>query len=197
MILTSSFSGDVDTAKMHGTTLSSVSSLTVNPEPIVQFNIQTPSATSREMHKNKYLALHILTPSYESVKLARNFSLGSRYINSEAKSKANGENISTTPFGIIDNSEWELFEDVIKSDRPDALHLSSDLHLPILTKHSERILVCEKYKVFNVYNHEIWTCKVKDILVNVPDEDRTGGLLYFNRKFHHVGDALAEITKKD
>jgi flavin reductase (DIM6/NTAB) family NADH-FMN oxidoreductase RutF len=204
MILTASFSGDKKISEMHGTTLSSVSSLTVYPDPILQFNIQIPSATSKFMHENKYLALHILSPSKESVKLARNFSLGSRYINKklQAQNTNNQEQYGsnktkhTTPFERINKDEWDLFENVIKNERPDVFHIESDLHLPILTKHSERILICEKYKVFEVSNHEIWTCKVKDILVNVHEDSKTGGLLYFNRKFHHVGEALVEHKKE-
>lgn len=202
MILTSSFSGTPNISKMHGTTLSSVSSLTVHPEPILQFNIQVPSATAKFMHENKYLALHILKPSNESVQLARNFSLGSRYINkmlqtpqSQQHSTAGNKiptSLHTTPFDRINADQWELFEDV-KNQRPEFnFKIESDLHLPILTKDSERILICQKYRVFKVYNHEIWTCKVKDILVNIEDDIKTGGLLYFNRKFHHVGDALLE-----
>lgn len=187
---------------MHGTTLSSVSSLTVHPEPIVQFNIQIPSATSRSLHSHKYLALHILSPSQESVKLARNFSLGSKYINSQKKmdsSEATTEPAAkfTTPFERINADQWDLFENVIHNERPELLPLRTDVHLPILTKGSERILICEKYKIFQVYNHEIWTCKVKDILVNVKDGSKTGGLLYFNRNFHHVGSALTDSNKSN
>lgn len=199
MILTASFKGEPDIHKMHGTTLSSVSSLTVYPEPIIQFNIQVPSATSKSMHDNKYLALHILGPSHDSVKLARNFSLGSKYINKNKDKLLNDttttqtEQKSTTPFERINKDQWDLFENIIHNERPDAFHITPGLHLPVLTKETERIMICEKYKVFQVYNHEIWTCKVKDILVNIKDDNKTGGLLYFNRKFHHVGDALAEV----
>lgn len=193
MILTSSFEGPIEIGKMHGTTLGSVSSLTVYPEPILQFNIQVPSATSDSMHKNKYMALHMLSPSRESVKLARNFSLGSRFINQtqHLENQPKSEKF-TTPFETINKDEWDLFENVIHNERPDAFHMVNDLHLPILTKHSERILICEKYKVFEIHNHEIWTCKVKDILINVEDDSKTGGLLYFNRNFHNIGDTLHE-----
>lgn len=202
MILTASFKGKPDISKMHGTTLSSVSSLTVYPEPILQFNIQIPSATSKFIHDNKYLALHILKPSNESVNIARNFSLGSRYINKELTNTDNtnfSNRLYTTPFDRIGKDQWELFEDVKKHQRPEYLKFSieSGLHLPILTKDSERILICEKYRVFKVYNHEIWTCKVKDVLVNIDDEVKTGGLLYFDRKFHLVGPALVEEKKND
>ncbi|ODQ46752.1 hypothetical protein PICMEDRAFT_16580 [Pichia membranifaciens NRRL Y-2026] len=201
MILTASFSGKPEIGKMHGTTLSSVSSLTVNPEPIVQFNIQVPSATSKSIQDNKYLALHILKPSNDSVRLARNFSLGSRYINEPQPETRNTNNSSarksTTPFERIDKDQWSLFENVMHNKRPGSIRLDSDLHLPILTKDSERILICQKYKVFKVYNHEIWTCKVKEILVNIDDDVKTGGLLYFDRKFHHVGEALIEVKKDE
>lgn len=196
MILTASFRGEININKMHGTTLGSVSSLTVYPEPIIQFNIQIPSATSKSMHENTYMALHMLSPSVDSVKLARNFSLGSKYINKTQHLKHH-ENSSqfTTPFERIENEQWDLFENIIHNERPDAFHIDNDLHLPILTKNSERILICEKYKVFQVYNHEIWTCRVKDILINVDEDTKTGGLLYFNRNFHNIGNPLHDVEK--
>ncbi|GME93867.1 unnamed protein product [Ambrosiozyma monospora] len=188
-------------------TLSSVTSLTINPEPILQFNLQVPSTTSTSLHKHKYFALHIMKPSPDSVQLARNFSRGIKV----TKDPVTGKVKTTRPFEGLDLSEYDLY----LNGEPLPLSLDADhkndvmaddisLNLPILCKNAERIMICEKYKVFRVYNHEIWTAKVKDILVNVEPGDKTGGLLYFNRQFHSVGlplkkdaETVRVVEKKD
>lgn len=161
MILTSATAHPTNPAKMFGTTLSSVASVTVHPEPIVQFNIQIPSATSSSMHELKYMALHVLKPNLDSVELARSFSRGARH---------------ESPFQRIPSIKWEMLS-------------NKDFDIPILHDVSDHILICEKYKVFEVYNHEIWTCKIVDILTT---EKPSGGLLYYKRKFHTVGKEFIE-----
>lgn len=57
--------------------------------------------------------------------------------------------------------------------------------LPLLTQNVERILICEKNKMFKVQDHEIWIGEVVDIIDRVEGK-KTGGLLNFNRSFHRV-----------
>ncbi|OBA15295.1 uncharacterized protein OGAPODRAFT_9539 [Ogataea polymorpha] len=149
---------------LHGMTLSSVSSLTVSPEPMVQFNLQVPSRTSQTLHESGFLALHILPPVKESVRLARAFSRGTQ------------GNCVTKPFEELKKDEWSYFT-------------TESLKIPVLSL-AERILICEKHQVFCVYNHELWTCRVREIVQREVDADVTGGLLYFNRRFHAVGGKL-------
>ncbi|KAG7785927.1 hypothetical protein KL910_000702 [Ogataea haglerorum] len=149
---------------LHGMTLSSVSSLTVSPEPVVQFNLQVPSRTSQTLHESGFLALHILPPVKESVRLARAFSRGTQ-----------GKRV-TRPFEELGKDEWSYFT-------------TETLKIPVLSL-AERILICEKHQVFRVYNHELWTCRVREIVRRAGDADATGGLLYFNRRFHAVGGKL-------
>ncbi|KAG7756684.1 hypothetical protein KL911_001486 [Ogataea haglerorum] len=149
---------------LHGMTLSSVSSLTVSPEPVVQFNLQVPSRTSQTLHESGFLALHILPPVKESVRLARAFSRGTQ-----------GKRV-TRPFEELGKDEWSYFT-------------TETLRIPVLSL-AERILICEKHQVFRVYNHELWTCRVREIVRRAGDADATGGLLYFNRRFHAVGGKL-------
>lgn len=190
MILTSAYKNPaIDASMLHGMTLSSVTSLSVTPEPILQFNLQVPSATSNELHKSGYLALHILKPDADSVALARTFSRGTRYINSNESSGGK----KTTPFAGLRKDQWSYYDDLKLEDDPLRGELEENrIHLPILTEAAERVLVCEKHKVFKVFNHEIWTCRVRDILVHVGDDHRSGGLLYFNRHFHKVGEQVGE-----
>lgn len=190
LVLTSGYQNDqIDSSKLHGMTLSSVTSLTINPEPIIQFNLQVPSSTSTELHKSEYLALHIMKPIDPSVAIARTFSMGTKYINNGQT----GVQKVTTPFEYLRKDQWGYYDDLKLDDDPIKEELQSKgIHLPILTAESERVLICEKYKVFNVFNHEIWTCKVKDILVHIEEDERSGGLIYFNRGFHKIGSKLDE-----
>ncbi|GMM27777.1 hypothetical protein DAMA08_004930 [Martiniozyma asiatica (nom. inval.)] len=187
MILTSASSKG---ALLHGMTLSSVTSLTVHPEPVVQFNLQVPSATSRELHKSKYLALHILKSTDESVKLARIFSMGAKFISQQRRSEK-----VTTPFHHLNKDEWKFYKDYnFEGNNKLINHLNDEnIDIPLLTQ-AERILICEKYKIFQVFNHEIWTCKVKDIIDKTQQVEtkNCGGLIYFNRKFHKIGPHLNE-----
>ena len=73
MILTSATS---NLNELHGMTLGSVCSLSVFPSPLIQFNLHLPSYTSSELHKHKYLALHVLPPTKNSVHLSRIFAKG-------------------------------------------------------------------------------------------------------------------------
>lgn len=169
----------ISPSELHGMTLSSVASLTLNPQPLLQFNLQVPSITSEKLHDLKIFAFHILPPNNNSVRLARIFSRG---INSKPiKDSITGELIHTKPFMNLNENEWNLF------------NFKDKINLPIL-KNSEKIIICEKFKVFKIYNHEIWVCSIKDIINNIDDinEEKTGGLLYFNRKFHKIGDSLNE-----
>ncbi|ODV87670.1 hypothetical protein CANARDRAFT_193088, partial [[Candida] arabinofermentans NRRL YB-2248] len=198
MILTAPFQGVPNPSKFHGMTLSSVCSLVVNPEPVIQFNLQIPSITSEHLHKYNYLALHIMKPSNDSVNLARTFSKGIKVSHDE-----NGQIQHTKPFELLEKSEWDIYDNgsryplSMNSTHENVFIDDINLNIPILTKNSERILICEKYKVFQIYNHEIWTCKVKDIIVNDDVSGiKTGGLLYFNRQFHTIGDALKEPNQK-
>lgn len=168
----------ISPSELHGMTLSSVASLTLNPQPLLQFNLQVPSITSEKLHDLKIFAFHILPPNNNSVRLARIFSKG---INSKPiKDPISGELIHTKPFMNLSENEWDLF------------NFKDKINLPIL-KNSEKIIICEKFKVFKIYNHEIWVCSIKDIINNIDiDGEKTGGLLYFNRKFHKIGDSLKE-----
>lgn len=177
MILTAPFV-DLKTpvSQYHGMTISSVCSLCVYPRPLVQFNLQIPSVTSTNLKKLKHFAVHIMKPDLESVRLARLFSRG--------LIRQNGKILHQQPF-----SELELLKDYSIYQNRNLGILGKMVKIPVLSN-SERVLILEQSNVFKVENHEIWIGEVKDIIVNQNDKD--GGLLYFNRKFHNIGDPFPE-----
>lgn len=199
MILTSGFKNNSNC--LHGMTLSSVTSLSILPTPLLQFNLHLPSHTSTSLHSTHYLALHILPPTSNSVKLARIFARGIKrdeelrnekiqikiddtLNNDTLKSSLNdglkigsndgsNDESMTRPFTHLSSNEYTFFD-------------IDNTKIPILSD-AEKIIVCKAEQSFNVDNHEIWVVSVKHIIDNGGD---TGGLLYWNRKFHQTGKNL-------
>ncbi|CDK28568.1 unnamed protein product [Kuraishia capsulata CBS 1993] len=174
MILTAPFRGETVVSQLHGMTISSVSSLCVLPDPLVQFNLQIPSITSATLHDIPHFAIHIMPPTQKSVEIARSFSKGTQTTKDD-----HGNVIHTRPFSLIPEHEWT-------SHRVD-----DECSIPIL-RSAERVLICSKCNVFEVLNHEIWVARVQEIIVHEEFPVKTGGLIYFNRRFHGVGGQLKE-----
>lgn len=177
MILTAGFKNPPKT--LHGMTLSSVCSLSVYPNPLLQFNLHLPSYTSKTLHDNDgVVAIHLLKASPTASELGRIFACG---IKTDNVIKTKGEEKDgeifhemATPFNNISKDAWEMFQ-------------LSNYKIPIL-KESERIFICRKKNVIEIENHEIWVVEVIEIIEN--SSDRTGGLIYYNRAFHTVGDVI-------
>lgn len=171
MILSSASKSTVPHSRFRGLTLSSVTSLSLKPQPLIQFNLQLPSFTSEALHETNCFAIHLLIPNQKSIGLVKTFSKGA------IKNEIDSTFSPTKPF-----------ETLIEHEHYDTYKLSgSDLVIPIL-KNSEIVLLCEKKDVFRVGDHEIWVGKVEDIIVN--EKEITGGLLYCNRHFHTLGDKI-------
>lgn len=200
MILTAGYNSKQESINhLHGMTLSSVSSLSVKPIPLVEFNLHLPSYTSQSLHSEGILALHILPPTPRAVSLGRVFASGVKrdiskedsgtFVVPHRKGEANDDVFEemTTPFKNIPQREWFTFK------------YNDSVDIPII-KEAERVFLCEKYRVFEVDSHELWVARVTNIIggnpkYNVEDNsNKTGGLLYFNRAFHRIGDNLNERT---
>jgi flavin reductase (DIM6/NTAB) family NADH-FMN oxidoreductase RutF len=134
------------------------------------------------------LAIHVLPPTANSVKLGRIFAKGIKYDNTKGEEKLaptsqelqDGQifHEMTSPFTEIPHSEWSF-----KS-------INDQIKVPILNE-SETIFICKTQKSFEVDNHEIWVVQVLEIIRNT-NYSKSGGLLYFNRGFHQIGSILHE-----
>lgn len=184
MVLTAGFKNtkSIDRVQsLHGMTLSSVCSLSVYPTPLLQFNLHLPSYTSQTLHENEgVIALHLLLSSPLASKLGRVFASGikhNRVIRSEGEEK-DGEvfHEMATPFKNIEADHWKFIT-------------FGEYKIPILNE-SERIFICNKKTVLEIDNHELWVVNVVDIIEN--KQEKTGGLLYYNRAFHKIGDVIEE-----
>jgi flavin reductase (DIM6/NTAB) family NADH-FMN oxidoreductase RutF len=160
-----------------GLTLSSVTSLSIDPDPLVQFNLMKPSLTATYLHAYEKFALHILSPSEYSCDLARLFARNRHYDESLK------DYVPFEPFKHLQEHEYEFYDNV---------HGCS---LPILTK-VEKVMICSKVQTLSVQDHEVWVAKVDEV-IDKNNGVKTGGLLNFNRKFHIVGEDLHKSTKVD
>lgn len=186
MILTSGVKGSTSGNSLHGMTLGSVSSLSIQPCPMMQFNLHLPSYTSSSLHKTNYLALHLLPATPRAAQLGRIFASGVK--TTKNKFIATGENDGeafhemTTPFEKLTGEDWFYH------------HIEADsISIPVL-KESERVFICKTERHMVVHDHEAWVVKVLEILT--PNDkylhSKTGGLIYFNRSFHKVGQSLRD-----
>lgn len=168
MVLTAAAPLDTPKDLFHGLTISSMTSLALKPHPMIQFNLQLPSATSDTLHLHNYFAVHLLKPEEGSVDIIRNFSKGA----------LQGIN-RTLPFkDLIDGQDYH----------PITVGNRRKLTLPIL-KESQLALICKKKNVFRIGDHEIWVGTVEDTVVH-DNDTVNGGILYCNRSFHKLGEGL-------
>lgn len=199
MILTAGFNNKNKPTEttLHGMTLSSVCSLSIFPIPLLQFNLHLPSYTSQSLHENQgILAIHLLPPTSEAVKLGRIFANGVKretkksgvtYLDATEEELLDGDvfHEMTTPFNNVPSEDWSIY------------NFNNQISIPIINE-AERVFICQKRRIFEVDSHEIWVIEVLNILspneqFNVErNDDKTGGLLYYNRSFHKIGDALHE-----
>lgn len=185
MILTSGSPIDVSRHDLHGMTLSSVCSLSILPKPLLQFNLHLPSYTSQSLHKCGYLALHILPPNANSVRLGRIFAKGIK------QDKLGHETLKQTKQELKDGQVFHEMTkpfDKLGQEEFDYKYVDG-VKIPILLQ-SDKVIICKTERQFGVDNHEIWVVKVLEIIEN--EKGKSGGLLYFNRGFYEIGRQLNE-----
>lgn len=170
---------------LHGMTLSSVCSLSVYPTPLLQFNLHLPSYTSSALHANDgHLCLHVMPPTEKAVFLGRTFASGIKRDPEHFDVKPDDGEIfheMTTPFLSVDPADYWLHQ------------VDQKVEVPVLAE-LEVAFLCKMNSVFTVDNHEIWVVKVMDVLFpnGKYTDEKTGGLLYFDRGFHAVGLPVRE-----
>ncbi|KAH3676369.1 hypothetical protein WICMUC_002000 [Wickerhamomyces mucosus] len=172
---------------LRGVTLSSVTSLSINPHPLIQFNLMIPSITSENLHKYDKFALHILNPNDHNIELVKKFSKHREF------------NVKTSKFdqispfkGLAKDIDFKLqnVEQLDSVDVQNNTNEKNNLYLPILQSIS-KVLICEKHQNLLVQDHEIWIGKVLEIkTLNDNYNSKNGGLLNFNRSFHKVGNVI-------
>lgn len=166
-----------------GMTVSSFTTLTLTPEPIISFNVKFPSQTLAAIEHSRHFLIHILEASENGMKIAREFTKGSRHV----------EKIffgSTKGFGIKPISVKTRFE-------------GKDMCLPMLRERGVMgVLRCEvlgnigggKSGLVKVGDHMLVLAKVEEILDGGGKEGEQervkGGLCYADGRYRRVGDVI-------
>lgn len=167
MIITTSSYSDTPPVDFHGLTVSSMTSLSVSPAPLLQFNVQTPSLSSKNLHKHDLFAVHQLKPQPISVDLIKRFSKGI----------SRG---GTKPFvGLEETVDFDIYKNTI---------FDSDKTILPIMRDVERILICRKKECFPIADHEVWIGEVIDCIVK--NDKITGGVLHSNGKFYKLGENI-------
>ncbi|RLV93631.1 hypothetical protein JA1_002421 [Spathaspora sp. JA1] len=191
MILTSGTNLNTPINQLHGMTLGSVCSLSIYPSPLLQFNLHLPSYTSSELHDSRTCGIHMLPPTTESVHLLRIFAKGIKkdtqqkeFVLDTSKDELRDGRVfheMTRPFEKLNVNEFKYHQ------------VDQEFKIPVL-KEAEIVFICRARENFKVDSHEIWVVDVIDILCGDKKKVDTsgGGVLYYNRGFHSIGQSLKE-----
>lgn len=96
------------TSHQRGITLSSFTSLSVNPSPLIQFNVQIPSRTSHLLNYYNHFAIHFLKPNEESVRLIKNFSSAKQFDDLQPQKDFTNFDINHETLPILSNVDKVL-----------------------------------------------------------------------------------------
>ncbi|KZZ89022.1 Flavin reductase-like, FMN-binding protein [Ascosphaera apis ARSEF 7405] len=66
-----------------GMTVSTYNTVTLYPEPVISFNVKTPSETYNAICQSKRFLVHLLSPKPSTARLARDFARGNEYLDPE------------------------------------------------------------------------------------------------------------------
>ncbi|KAL1964330.1 hypothetical protein VTN77DRAFT_7015 [Rasamsonia byssochlamydoides] len=103
-----------------GMTVSSFNTVTLDPEPVVSFNVRRPSETLNALQSSGRFLVHLLAPSAATAKLARDFSRGNEYL------QLYKDGLGEFEFGVI--TPWQQQQQTTTTDECD--------YLPILRRNS-------------------------------------------------------------
>lgn len=169
-----------------GMTLSTLTCLSLRPLPLVTFNVQTPSASSRAMHARGSFVIHLLRASPHAAYVARAFA--SSHSNTNASTGATAVPGTAAP--------WSLLRAPIER------HPTTGV--PLLGAEDGVLarLACTQHRVVQVQDHEVWVGRVVAIedlaggAAGGAEEEGEPGLMYQNRRFRRVGaELVAEFMR--
>lgn len=197
---------DTTAQDARGMTLSSVTSLSIHPEPLVQFNMQIPSRTSEALHSRNLFALNFLTPTNGSIQKLRRFSqaINPKLRQSQVKIDEQDHDLYHDPFlstndfiyangnfikeeSISDTNTEINWEKALSMEIP-----SSGSWIPTIAN-AAHVIYCDIYKTFTVNDHEIWVAK---ILAIEKRNEAKGGVLFHNHGFHGIGEKIDDLWPK-
>ncbi|RFU23962.1 hypothetical protein B7463_g12380, partial [Scytalidium lignicola] len=176
-----------------GMTVSSFTTLTLTPSPIITFNIRRPSRTLEAIRSSKHFLIHMLSATESGARVANVFTQGNVDDDGNEKDVFNNENFIIQP-------------DVVKLVGGENIR-SEELILPMLVAEGvTKVLRCEVLNtthdisktdgLVEVGDHVLVLAKVLDILKSPiggsPSSgmDEEDGLCYANGKYRRHGEVI-------
>jgi len=158
--------GSPATTQYRGMTVSSFTTLTLTPIPIVTFNIRKPSTTLDAIRASGTFFVHILSATVSGARVA------------DAFTKGNGAEV------------WRSGEFTVLR------RAKGTMEPPLLAANGiTRVLRCkvleEPKGLLDVGDHVLVLGKVLGILVPPGSEDRDSALCYADREYKQLGDAIS------
>lgn len=184
VITTTSLAGD----EPRGLTLSSITSLSLKPAPLVSFNVQLPSRTAEVLHSRNIFAINVLPATTKSVDLAKGFA-GAYGADINPFEKFSSEFKVPGDLPLDDCSSASIIHALAAG--PDGVQdneLNHARNIPVISTASA-ILYCKTLKTFHVQDHEIWVASVFHV-DSSASLAASSTLLYQNRAFHCLGPQL-------
>ena len=165
-----------------GLTVSSLTSLSLNPTPLVSFNLQLPSRTSEILHERNVFAVNVVpgTPQIRDLTIA--FAGGYGH---DVNPFEKFSNMFTVPANLTPHKQ-ESHDHNLEGDLEEFKHAHN---IPVI-KDALAVLYCRKRQIFKVQDHEIWVAEVFHVDATNCNDNSATTLLYQNRSFHSLGPVL-------
>jgi flavin reductase (DIM6/NTAB) family NADH-FMN oxidoreductase RutF len=161
-----------------GVTVSSFTTITLQPEPIISFNVKFPSQTLVAIEHSRHFLVHVLEASEGGVSIADIFTKGNNYARDFFLGDKKG-------FKVTEVDVMTKFEGKMTS-------------LPMLRAEGVmRVLRCSVSKVMMVGDHRVIIARVEEILGGEEGglEGKTG-LCYMDGRYRGVGDFEHIVEEK-
>lgn len=181
----------ISTSEFRGMTLSSFTTVSLSPEPIISFNIKEPSQTLESLRKSPHFLIHILHQNVTGVQIAIEFTRG------------NGD---SDQLGHVFNTHIGMARVTRSQTEP-------EVSLPHLVRHNGiiRVIRCQVLSendrkadgggsgFIKVGDHTIVLAKVHEVLgkgLNLVKETKLPSLCYMHGDFVSIDPLVRPGTKK-
>jgi flavin reductase (DIM6/NTAB) family NADH-FMN oxidoreductase RutF len=177
VVATTSIGASSSNPSFRGMTVSSFTTLTLTPTPIITFNIRRPSRTLDAIRESRQFLIHILSATESGAKVAHSFTQGNA-----------GDVFASQKFAV-----WN-----VGSGCPLPL-----LSAPGVTK----VLRCTLRNegpgqgLIEVGDHVLVLADVQSIIEPPPSQDKAmleqRGLSYLDRAYREVGEVIEHVDRKE
>jgi flavin reductase (DIM6/NTAB) family NADH-FMN oxidoreductase RutF len=178
-------------------TLSSFTTLTLSPEPIITFNIKEPSHTLSALSHSRHFLIHILEATENGMNIASAFTQGNRHSGSMFLSK-NKEVFEVEERIVWKDGSSEFKIPMLKA--PGVIKVLECVVMGLSQKDAKSKEKASKLKgsgLLKFGDHVLVLGKVKEILGGEGGEEKNG-LCYSNGRYRRAGHVIEEmVDEKD